>query len=362
MPNVGSYDISTLLAVTAQSVKKFGVDTVAQVLQADLDAHNSIMGMMINELCEVSTDALRVYGASSTGEMLEVDEYGRAPTQKVPNGATVGFPLRAHQYGVGWTRKFLETATPADLAKRQLDAEIAHKKAIVSQIRKAIFLKTNYTFRDFLVDNVDLAVKRFVNADGMIIPNGPNGEVYDPDVHTHYLVKDAHLTDADVDDFLGLVETVVEHGHGGMVKLCINVLDQALIESFTTDFHPYQDPRLVFPSLASNVKLPGTRLDISRLDNRAIGLLGPAEVWVKSWVPEDYSFAYDAADPRKPLNFRQRSASTLQGLRLASEFESFPLQAQYFEAEFGIGVWTRTNGAVLDFAQDAVSTYTDPSV
>jgi len=347
MPNTGTYDISTLLAATAQSAKQFGVDTIAAVLRADLEAHNAIVDSMIAELCEVTTDALRVYGASSVGTMADVDEYGRAASQVVPAGATVGFPLRLKQYAVGWTAKFLETATPSDLAKRQLDAEVAHKKAITLEMQRAIFRITNYTFNDYLVDNVDLAVKRFVNADSMVIPNGPNGEEFAGASHDHYYAESAE----DVDDYLLLISTVVEHGHGGSVKLCINKASEAAVRGYT-GFVAYADPRLVYPSLDGSNLLPGSRLDISRIDNRAIGLLGAAEVWVKSWIPANYVFCYDAADRRKPLAFRQRSQNTLQGLRLAAEIDTHPLQAQYFEAEFGIGVWTRTNGSVLYIASD----------
>jgi hypothetical protein len=54
-------------------------------------------------------------------------------------------------------------------------------------------------------------------------------------------------------------------------------------------------------------------------------------------------------DARKGLAFRQRSATSLQGLRLAATIGSFPLHTEYQVAEFGIGAWERTNGAVLFF-------------
>jgi len=339
----GTYDISALLAAIHQSVKDFGVSTVTEVLQADLNAHNAIVQQMVGELCELTTDAQRIYGASSVGTMIEVDEYGRAPTQVTPEGATVGFPLRLFQYPLGWTRKFLETATPADMAKGQLDAEIAHKKAVVLQIQRAILRDGNYTFRDHLVDNVDLDILRFCNADSMAIPDGPNGEVFVAATHQHY-AADTPLAEA---DFVTLVDNVVEHGHGGSVRMAINRAQEAAVRAFA-EFVPYIDARIVAPTDTVGVR----RLDTSRLDNRAIGIFGAAEVWVKPWMPASYVFVYDSADRKKPLAFRQRTATSLQGLRIAGEIETFPLQAQYMEAEFGIGVWTRTNGAVLYTASD----------
>ncbi len=61
----------------------------------------------------------------------------------------------------------------------------------------------------------------------------------------------------------------------------------------------------------------------------------------------------------KPLAFRQREAASLQGLRIAAQLDTHPLYAQYMEAEFGVGVWTRTNGAVLYFGG---ASYTDPTI
>jgi hypothetical protein len=49
----------------------------------------------------------------------------------------------------------------------------------------------------------------------------------------------------------------------------------------------------------------------------------------------------------------------MQGLRVAALNNDYPLLAKDMEAEFGIAVWTRTNGAVL---YDANATYADPTI
>ena len=51
----------------------------------------------------------------------------------------------------------MEAATPADLAQEQLNAEIAHMKALRRDIKRALFYSTNYTWNDFLINNVALA-------------------------------------------------------------------------------------------------------------------------------------------------------------------------------------------------------------
>lgn len=345
----GSLTIDDLLAVEHQSAAEFGLDTINEVLQADIDAHNAIVEDLVGELCEITTDRQRIYGASQQGEMVEVDEFGRSRTQAVTPGAEVGFPLRKFQIALGWTSTWFKVHTPADMARAVQNTEKAHLRAIQNQIRFAVYRATNYTFNDFLVDKIDLAVKRFLNADGQRIPDGPNGETFDGSSHSHYNAN-AGLTNAVL---LALVDDVVEHGHGSMVKLAINRANETAVRALA-GFEPYHDPRL---ALGTHANQAGERLDITRVDNRAIGLFGAAEVWVKSWNPAGIAFCWDSGAEGKPLAFRQREQESLQGLMIAAELDSYPLNAQYMEAEFGVGVWTRTNGAVLDFVNGA---YTDP--
>ena len=351
---VGSYDISSLLAARFQSVAEFGMETIQQVLAADIEAHNTIVQEMVGEMCEVTTDRQRIYGTSTDGEMIEVDEYGRAPTQADRPGATVAFPLKQFQFNLGWTEKWMQTKTPADLAIQVQSAESAHLRAIQREIKRSAYLSANFTFNDHLVDKVDLAVKRFVNADSAGIPNGPNGETFDGVTHTHYDAN-ASLTATVLKNS---INDVIEHGYGGAVKTAINKTDEAAVRALT-GFTAYIDPRLMFSTIASTGGVPGQTLDISRLDNRAIGIFEGAEIWVKPWAIANYVFSWDSASPNKPLAFRQRAQESLQGLRIAAENSAFPLTAKFMEAEYGLGVWTRTNGAVLYFAGGS---YVDPTI
>lgn len=348
----GSLTIDNLLAVQHQSAAEYGLDTIAEVLQNDLQAWNGIVGDLVGDLCDMTTDRQRIYGASqASGQMNEVDEFGRAPTVQPTPGAEVGFPLRMFQHNIGWSNLWFKTHTPADMARAVMGGQTAHNRRIHREIRRAIFGATNYTFNDYLVDKINLSVKRFVNADSGVIPNGPNGEEFDGATHSHYLANNgwdaAFLTSA--------INDVVEHGHGAYIKVCINRANETTVKGFT-GFTPYEDPRLVL-GIADNHA--GERLDISRLDNRAIGIFGAGEVWVKSWVPAGYVFIYDAGAPDKPLAYRQRAQTSLQGLRFASSLDAFPLHAQVMEAEFGVGVWTRTNGAAVHFG---AGTWADPSL
>jgi len=346
----GAHDVTDLLAARFSSAVEYGLDTIEKVLQADIAAHNAIVSEMVADMCEMTTDRQRIYGTSAGGDMVEVDEYGKAPTQRAQPGATVGFPLKLFQFNLGWTYKWFQNHTPADMAVMVLAAEAAHYRRIQMELKKAIYGSANYTHLDHLVDNVSLAVKRFINADSAPIPNGPNGEVYTASSHTHY-DGEASLTAVFL---LAEINNVVEHGHGNKVYCAINTADEAAVR-LLAGFSAYVDPRLVYRVTDT----PARAVDISRLNNRAIGIFGGAEIWVKSWAIANYYFVWDAGDPNKPLAYRQREAAGLQGLRLAAELADYPLNAKDMEAEFGIGVWTRTNGAVL---YDDNATYADPTI
>lgn len=349
---IGTYTLADLRANRFQSVVEFGIDNINAILQRDLAAHNEIVGELVSELADRTTDKQRVYGASIDGDMVEVDELARSATKKPAVGSGVGFPLKNYQYPVGWDERWIKRATVAELAERALAAETAHQKALRREIKKALYLSTNYTFRDINSTPIaDLAVKRLVNADSMAIPNAPDGSTFTASSHTHYLGT-ATLTAA---GFTAAINTVIEHGFGERIISAINYADEAAVR-LLTGFVPAQDFRVVPASTTAHTietMNPGSYY------NRFIGIFGAAEVWVKPWAIANYVFTWDAASVMKPLVLREDTVPGFQGLRLAATLETYPLYAQYFEAMVGLGVWTRTNGSVWYFAN---ATYADPTL
>ena len=347
----GTYSIDTLLAARFTSAKEFGLDNIAEILNAELAAHNALVSEALMEMAEPTTDAQSVYGSSVGGNMVEVDEFGSAPSQRATPGSTVGFPLKLKQYNLGWTERFLLRATPADLAIMTRNAQVAHQRALMADMKRAIYGSSNYTFTDHLVDNIAITVRRFLNADGEAIPAGPNGEIYDGASETHY-VANSTLTAAKLKE---VIVNVIEKGHGSNVKVAISTTDETAVRNLT-GFVAYIDPRHTH-NANTNEGVP--RLDVTRVDNRAIGTFEGAEVWVKPWAIANYAFAWDAGAAGKPLKYRQDRVQGLQGLRIAAENSSYPLYARFMEASFGFGVWTRTNGSVLYFGG---ASYTDPTI
>lgn len=351
----GTHTIADLVENTFASttVAEFGIDRMAEAIQADLAVHNQRTQELVSELAMRTTERSTVYGTNDSMEMHLADEFSRGPTQKISVGSKVEFPLDKYQVALGWTYDFFKRVSVQDVAKQQVAVRRAHLGAIINGIRNAFFGSTNYTSVDRFKDNLSLSVKRLVNADSAPIPNGPNGEEFTASSHTHYNAS-ATLTAAALQ---ANIDDVVEHGHGGKVVLYINRSNEAAVRALT-GFEGYIDPRII-PSTAAD-RARGT-LDITRMDNRPIGVFGAAEVWTKPWVPANYYLCFDLADPRKPLAFRESAVAGESGLQLAGprRLEAHPLMADFYESFFGVGVWTRTNGAVLFV--DAGAAYVDPT-
>jgi hypothetical protein len=346
----GTLDINSLLAATNLTAVSYGIDTIAEVLAADNANYNVIVDGMMSDLAVVTTDRQRLQGSSVGGDSQEVDEFSRPPTQKDLPGYFIGFPLRKFIYAVGFTRQFEKKATPADYAIQQQAKQGADFRRLIYELKKAIFTPTNYTFVDLNVDKAQLAVKAFINADSSAIQNGPNGEVFNGATHTHY-DGSATLTAAAL---TAAINDVVEHGFGGGVKVFINAADEVAVRALT-GFTGYLDPRVTINANANQAA--GQRLDITRLDNRAIGIFGAAEIWVKPWAIANYAVVSDTSNPRKPLVMRRDADN--QGLHLEATIETFPLRAEYYENQFGLGVWNRLNGLVLQFNN---ASYTLPTL
>lgn len=343
--------------VLDQNVLAVGIERLRDAVQAEIDAHNELTRDMVAMLAVRTTLTVASYGGQVGGEMIETDEYARVPTQKGFVPSKVGFPLRQFQFSVGWTYMFFRSATVNDMLVKLGGALVAHRQKILQQAQRALFGATNYTFRDYVVDNAEIAVKRLVNGDGAAIPMGPSATAFDAGTHTHYDAVDwANATQAEKDAAVTeLVYDVVEHGHSAGNVLYAAMGDEKKVReipSFSA-YLPAQIVRGTAEDRANGV------LQTTDPTNRAIGVLTEtgAEVWVKPWVPTNYLFTYAADDPRKPLAERVREGS--DGLETVAQNAAYPLYADYMMAEFDFGANQRTNGAVLYLGGD---TYQEPSL
>ena len=351
----GTYSIDTLLAARNQSAASFGLDNIQAILAADLAAYNAVVDEMFGELCEVSKDRQRVYGSSTDGAMVEVDEFGKAPTQNATVGSQVAFPLRKFQFPIGWTADWFKKHTPADMAIQMQDAQIAHQKMLKREIARALFGAANYSFTDRFVDNVSLSIKRLVNADSAAIPNDPFGNAFDASTHSHYNGTASFV----VGDLDTQITDLVEHGHGAGVKIAINRAQASTVLGFSGVLESRFDNVI----LSANSDAFAVRRDAGniKLDDYTAGTYKGAEIVVRPWVPAGYVFVWASGDSRKPVVLRRDTDAdgNMPGLTLAAEYADHPLYAKTFEMYVGAGVYHRTNGVAL-FTTNA--TYSSPTI
>lgn len=343
--------LDTLAASTTTTIVQFGEDRAYDAVAIALAAHNQIMNDMLDDLVEFTADRLRRSGADTTMTAQDLDEFGVPAPQKLAAGANLGFPLRRQGNALQWTRDWMRTKTPAELAAQVNGIMAADKRRIERDIKRALFLSGNYTFTDRLTDNVDLPVKRLANADSFPIPPSPDGTSVDSSTHTHYLARVSTLAASDI---TGLINTVREHFGAGLIELDINSAQEAAVRGFTSNFNPYYDARLV---LADTVTRGAAALDVINTYDRAIGLFDSSEVRVKPWVPANYMVARLVGEP--VLAARTPDGQGVGALELVGDFDAYPLRCQMWRRDLGFGVADRVAGAVLYVGG---TTYTDPTL
>lgn len=338
MATYGTNALADLAAYGNLTIASIGEDKAYAAIEAARVAQNAIMADLV-PFSETTTDFRRRYGATDDMTMDFVDEFGRADAQKVAAASDVDFPLLLAQRSLQWTRDAFRRMSAQQMAA-QMDALLqGDVRAGILAFKQAIFLPTNRTVLDRHATGVSLAVKALVNADSAPIPLGPNGETFNAATHTHYLGTGSFVAS----DLTALILTVMEHHANGRPMVYINSAQEATVRGFT-GFTAYVDARIVQPG-GSTTAIGREPLNMTNPNNRAIGIFGAAEIWVKPWVPSSYLFAWVEGGPA-PLA-RRIDPVTGGDLEMVVENEAFPLRAKTFERRQGFGVWNRTNGAVL---------------
>jgi hypothetical protein len=353
----GSLSTIDLLKSNFQTIAEFGEDLAYTQLQAMLDAHNRIVAGMMTDLVEKTTDLQRLYGSTDQVSMIKTDEFGRPDAQKVAPGVAAGFPLDSFQSGVQWTRKFFQGASVEEVTGQAVAIMDADKTRLINEMQRAFYVPTNYTFNDYLMarkSSIPLNVRRLLNADGLGIPAGPNGEMFNGSTHTHYLVAATPGTPIAA-DYVSLLETVLEHYANGTVIVAINRAQETSIRAMTANFVGFQPVNVVGATTAAQI--PGQNLQTVPIYNRMIGEFNGAEVWVKPWVIAGYPVVY-LKGYGSPLCMRVRDQNS-GDLTIVADDEKYPLRAKNWEREFGIGVWNRSAMAVLDITNGS---YTSPTI
>jgi hypothetical protein len=336
-------------------IADMGENLAYDAIQALLADHNVIMRQLFSDLADFTTQRDAMYGGADNSAMFEVDEMGTAPPTKVIAGSVVGFPLRRFEKAWQGSKKWLARATMGELLGQVNAMRDSDRVNMIRRMKLALFTPTNYTWIDYLTDHRNtppIAVKALVNADSMPIPPGPNGEIFDPTTHTHYLGTASFVTS----DMVAVKETVLEHFGTGDFVYAIARAQEATIRGMTPNFVATLAQGLVGPTTA--VQVPGMVLEIVPTGARMIGEFDGIPVWVKPWMPPGFVLCYNTS--QKALRIRVEAQLAGAGdLQIDAQDEEHPLRAETYSREFGIGVWGRVSCAILDTAH---STYTAPSL
>lgn len=352
MGKFGTLSVLDDLATDERSVIEAEEFLAKRVAEA-LAVHNAAFAEMVSTFAFVTKERELPYGGGGEAINQELDEWGAADASKGGEAETVGLPLRIYGSTVQWTRTAFENLSVAKFAQVLDSHATADIKRFQSILRYVLFKNTNTA--DY-VDRLDSKRKynlyALLNADGMAIPESPNGTVFDGSTHTHYLAT-ATLTEASLQ---AGIDTVVEHGVDGSLHVYIAKGNEAAVRQLT-GFSPYLDSRITVIGAA---QVGNQSLNVANPDNRAIGVFGGVEVWVKPWVPANYQVVVDAGASEKPLAIRTRTGDLTGAgsFRILADHEHFPLRAKNLGREYGVSVATRHKGAAL---RSNNATYAIPS-
>lgn len=353
MGPTGTYDLQFLRNNRTDRLNTLNLDEVARVVTTELAAHNSRAEQMISAYAtRVSTrDGVDVTGQTLTGEMTEVDEYGRASTQTNGRPGDTSFPLRRYQFAAGYTADFFRKRTGADLIAVLENAQAAHRRELIRQIQHRLFSPFNYDFEDFLTDGKVFNVKAFYNGDGVTPPPGINLQEFGAD-HSHYMA----FTSLTEDNFRATINNTREHSDSGLVEVHISAVNEGVVRTFP-GFAPATDIQVTVNG--GGGVTANRALDTRNPGNRFIGRFDGVDVYVKPWIYDNYSAVVDMGDA--PLGIRHPDDREDEGLRMIGQITTFPLQSDYWGAEFGIGVRRRGGVTVAQFNASVAGQYLDPT-
>lgn len=318
--------------------------------------YNRQMGDLIGLLAKpADTREYRYGGATDLVAMHDLDEFGKPSSAKINGASTVAFPIKKWGRALGWNSAFFKTTTIRQFDNLVTGLLLGDRVRVIREIRSALFRATNYNFTD-PYDGKTLGIKALANADGAPLPIGPNGEVYNPATHTHYMGSATHTAAA----VSALIANVTEHFSGGKVELLIN---SAQIAGFTglAGFVPATYSGIIQSTSIDRVSTAVR--EIFNVEKLFIGVFNGVEVYSVYWVPASYMVAMMVQGADKPLAYRigqpNQMGSTYDSyinggstpgpgdFSIVSELDEYPFYAQTAEREIGFGGNGRVSAACL---------------
>jgi hypothetical protein len=297
-----------------------------------------------------------------------------------PTTQSRAYPFAWYDLRQGYTWRFLNKATTAQLDSVLNVALEAENNLVFQQTMKALFNNAN---RTTTIDGfaTPFTVVALYNNDGSYIP--PYKGVTFAGTHQHYIVSGtASQTKFDPQDFLDLAHLVEEHGftrsQGYNVIFLMNPADAAAsVATFARntafnngagnvtslyDFIPTQAANMTM-MLPPGYTLVGGLAPNSFAGLEVAGSWGPYLIVQDAQIPAGYMVAAATAGNSAQLNIiglRQDENPALQGLVLKpGNNNAYPLIDSYFIRGLGAGVRQRGAAAIMKLDP---TTYTVPPV
>lgn len=322
-------------------------DAINQVLAKFQRERDETYGLLVETSTTAATGVFREAGFD---EGQEIGPDGRPLETHVGGKYDVGFPLKRIGWALGWNRETFAHMTVADLDREVAAKTAGNARRHSREMRKAIMLKSNYTYADELHGKI--TVRRLANTDGTLYGH-PGAE------DNHYLTSGyaANAIDASNNPFATLAGKIRGHfTNNSRIVAWINTAQVARIQGNLTSFVDTGVEGITPSSITAVANAPGLSLP-----GYFLGIDSASGVYVYVWdeVPANYILA-GAVDEIPPLRRRVPEPVSLQGFQQLEEERHLPFYKRTWIELFGYGVANRLAYACMFL--DAGSTYTDPTL
>ncbi len=369
--------MSTLLGMlTLQdrdtTVEKVGQQAVYDAIDQLINAYNSEIEKAISVFVEDTvSNYSETYYLPGGGTMEEATPFGALsqPAAVKPTGSwVVNYPIG--HFDDAWAT---DPVTLAKMTIARLDTVVEgittrHLNTLRAKLLRSLLNKTNETFTDLQWGS--LTIKRLANNDTDTYPP-VQGSSSDTSSHSHFNATGyatgsisntnnpftASTGTNNVTNYISIKDQLEEHfGLGNLVTFCNNA-DRDNIRALSA----FVDrDRLHVQTSISKDRLDDQGLPI--VPGQLIGGIGDILLFEYRWIPSAYLLTVDMMQPG-PVKKRVDPEASLQGFKLVSEFEQYPLTKSTWRDRFGFGVGNRLNGYVVQLtaAGTGISNYTTPS-
>lgn len=345
-----------------------GIDlnTVWAEIAAANEAYNTAQQALVSLLTfKTTTTGDAVPQAASLPAFESASEFGVPQSIRQGGALPVGYSFTDADLRIGWTWKFLRSATAAqvkDLANTAMKADMRNLSSTVLNRLLSNVTGTNEN---------GTPVYGLYSADGMIPPSYM-GTNFDGN-HQHYLVSGGVKIDSD--DLSAIVHHTTEHGYGldagsKIVVLC-NPNEADVIASFRAGQTNNQSavaehsfiPSAAAPPYLTTETLVGERAPANLGGVPITGSYGRAWIAETPLMPAGYvaAVAVGIGGPgSNVIGFREHPDASYRGLRIIPGMGPYPIQDAFYQRSFGVGV--RHRGAACVMQIKASGSYDVPVI